>query len=148
MADPAVPGLHLSRRERWAWRRRGRRAWRRGEAERDAAALALLRRDLTGQRLQVGVIDATVSELVFDGDERVKLGWCHRPTLRRLRDATVGGDVRLIRADHSGHVWALYVATRAGTVALLSTELRVHRGHGGTGRPGLIPGGHPPALVV
>ncbi len=149
MADAAdEPVFAISRWDRWSWRRRFVRVAREGTRARNAAVLERLRTDLLGQRLVADQLDRTVTEFAFEDGTRLRLGWCHRPTVRALHDLARHGDVRLARVDRHRHLWALYVATVEGVVPLLSSEVRLVDDQGGMRfLLDVLGGDRPPALV-
>jgi hypothetical protein len=130
-AGPEDPFAAIPFRDRISLRRRLRRTWRESVAERRAESLQRLRGELHGALLRSSTYRGQLSELVFEDGVTVRLWTCHRPAIKALCAATRNGDVRLIRADHHGHCWALYFATLEGRLPVICRDLLVHDDFGG-----------------
>lgn len=127
------PFASMRWRERFALHWRLQRSLRVGLAERNETTLAVLRSSALGSAA-VGVENrGTITELTFAAGSQVRLLYCHRPTVRRLRNAIAGGVAVLDDAANHGQCWGLYFQTVEGRLPLLARQVRVLPGRGGRG---------------
>ncbi len=144
--DSADPFAQLSGRQRRGLQRGLRRAWKMGRAERDGTVLETLRErservPLSHVRIdQAGAIQVT--EISFLDGCKVRLGFCHRPTISELIEATKSGLVTLQRIVKHGDFWGLYFMTPRGALPVIAGEAMIMPAGGGQ------PSGPPPADLV
>jgi hypothetical protein len=135
-----------SRLERWRLKRRLKRAWKRGIAERNARTLGRLS-SMTGNDLVLSASPTvegpvTAGELVFASGTTVRLTPCSRTALRRLADLATNQVAVLEWAADHGRFWGLYFTVAGQRIGVLAREITFVAGSGGlrtTTAPDLLP---------